>query len=79
MDTTLPLLETKNSNSGILNFVCKLSEMIRIIHIKSNITASEVGIQFKELIYPKHGLPSKIISDRDDSFISNSGKQNSIS
>ncbi len=65
----IPLLpETKNGNSGILNVFCKLSKMIRIIPVKSNVTALEVAIKFKQYAYSNHGLPSKIISDRDSFF-----------
>ena len=61
MDFVLPLTETKNSNSGILNVIYKLSKMIRIIPIKSKITTPEVA---------NEGLPSKIISNRDSFFMS---------
>lgn len=70
MDFITPLPETKNGNSGILNVVCKLSKMIRIIPIKSNITAPETAMKFKEHVYRSHGFPSKIISDRDSLFMS---------
>lgn len=70
MDFVIPLLETENGYSGILNVVDKLSKMIRIIPIRSNITAPEVALKFKEHIYRNHGLPKKIISDRDSLFMS---------
>ena len=70
MDFVIPLPETPKGNSGILNVVCKLSKMIRLIPIKSNISAPEVAIKFKEHVYRNHGLPSKIISDRDSLFMS---------
>ncbi len=66
----LPLPETKNGNSGILNVVCKLSKMIRITPIKSIITTPKVATKYKEHIYRNHGLPSKIISDRNSLFMS---------
>ena len=75
MDFVLPLPETKNGYSGILNVVCKLSKMIRIIPIKSTISAPEVAIKFKEHVYRHHGLPSKIISDRDSLFMSKFWKE----
>ena len=70
MDFVVPLPETKNGKSWILNIVCKLSKMISIIPIKSNITAPEVARKFKEHVYRSHGLSSKIISDRDSLFMS---------
>ena len=47
MDFVIPLPETAEGNSGILNVVYKLSKMIRIIPIKSSITAFEVAINSK--------------------------------
>ncbi len=66
----LPLPQVNNGNSGILNVVCKLSKMIQIIPIKSNITVAEVAMKSKVHIYRNHVLPSKIISDHDSLFIS---------
>ena len=65
MDVVLPLPTTKNGNRGMLNIVDKLSKMVRIMLIKSNSAAPEVVLKFKEHIYRNHGLPRKIISDRD--------------
>ncbi len=64
MDFVTPLPETENGNSGVLNVVCKLSKMIRIIPIKHDISAPEVAMKFKEHVYRNHGIPNKIISDR---------------
>ncbi len=61
MDFVLPLTETKNSNSGILNVIYKLSKTIRIIPINSKITTPEVA---------NEGLSSKIISNRHSFFMS---------
>ena len=65
---TVPV--TRKGNSGILTVVCKLSKMIRLIPTKNDITAPEVALKFKEHIYRNHGLPEKIISDRDPIFMS---------
>ena len=70
MDLVLPLPETENENSGMLNVVDKLSKMMRIIAIKSNINPPEVAIKFKDYIYRNNGLPNKVISDRDGLFMS---------
>ena len=70
MDFIVPLPTTKNGNSGILTVVCKLSKMIRIIPIQATITAPEAAMKFKEHVYRNHGIPSKIISDRDKLFMS---------
>ena len=65
-----PIPKNTNENSAILNIVCKLSNMIRIIPIKSKITAPKVASKFKKHIYRRYGLPLKIISDRESLFIS---------
>ena len=54
----------------MLSVVDKLSKMVRIIPIKSNITASEVAMKFNQHVYLNHDLPNKLISDRDSLFIS---------
>ena len=70
MDFIGPLPETKQGFSGIMTIVCKLSKMIRLIPIKHTISAPETAMKFKEVIYRSHGLPKKIISDRDPIFMS---------
>ena len=69
MDFVLPLPGIKNGNSGILIVVCKLSKMIRIVQIKSNITVPQVATKLKERIHWNRGLPLKVISDRDSLFM----------
>ena len=70
MDFILPLPETKNGYSGIMTVVDKLSKMVRLIPIKSTINAPDTAMKFKEHIYRNHGIPNKIISDRDPIFLS---------
>ena len=65
-----PLPGTTNGNSTILNIVCKLSKVIRIIPIKSKSGAPKVARKFKDHIYRSNGLLSKIISDRESLFMS---------
>ena len=71
MDFIVPLPKTKNNKDGILNVVDRLSKMIRLIPITISVDALEVAQLFKEHIYRSHGLPQKIISDRDPIFMSN--------
>ena len=70
MDFLIPLPQTENGNFGMLKVVCKSSKMIRIIAIKSNITAPEVAMIFKENVYRNRELRSKTIFDSDNLFIS---------
>ena len=71
MDFIVPLPRTKQKYDGILNVVDRLSKMIRLIPITKDIDAPGVARLFRDNIYRHHGLPQKIISDRDSLFISN--------
>ena len=70
MDFIVPLPETITGFSGIMTVVCKLSKMIRLIPITYDIDAPGTAKKFKEVVYRNHGLPSKIICDRDPIFMS---------
>ena len=70
MDFIAPLPKTRSGFSGILTVVCKLSKMLRLIPVSHTISAPETAMKFKEVIYRNHGLPQKIISDRDPIFMS---------
>ena len=70
MDFVVKLLKTARVNYGTQNVVCKLSKMIRITPIKSNITATEIAAKFELQAYRNHGLPSKIISDSHSLLLS---------
>ena len=69
MDSIAPLPVTKQGFSGIMTIVCKLSKMLRLIHIEHTISAPETAMKLKEVIYRNHGLPQRIISDRDPIFM----------
>ncbi len=68
MDFITPLPPTRQNNVGILNVVDKLSKTIRLIPIPQNADAVTVAKLFKDHLYRIHGLPQKIISDRDIFF-----------
>ena len=70
MDFVTPLPKTKNGHCGILNVVCKLSKMLRIICLPEKLNAEKVALLFKEHVYRHYGLPDKIICDRDPIFMS---------
>ena len=74
MDFIIPLPQTKNGNSGILNVVCTLSKMIRIIYIKTNITAPKFAMKFKENFCHNHGLHQKSYPIAIVSSWANSGR-----
>ena len=70
MDFIGPLPATKNGYRHILNVVDKLSKMLRIIPLPDNYDAVLVANKFIEHVYRNHGIPDKIICDRDPIFMS---------
>lgn len=70
MDFIFELPKTKNSKTAILVVVDKLCKRAHFIPLESNHTAKDTAIVFYKEIYKKHGLPRKIISDRDSRFTS---------
>jgi len=48
----------------------RLSKVAHFIAVKSKISTSEVAYMFITEIVILHGVPKKIISDRDDKFTS---------
>ena len=56
MDFIVSFPRRKNNKDGILNFVDRLSKMIRLIPITKDIFAPGVAKIFKEHIYRHHGL-----------------------
>ena len=70
MDFITQLPETRCGNDAILVFVDKLSKMTKIIPCTTSITAVGTAKLFVEHVIKDHGLPIKIISDRDPRFTS---------
>lgn len=74
MDFITHLPPSDNSNS-ILVVVDKLSKRTRLFPVTDNITSEETARLLVDNIFKIHGIPSKIISDRDPKFTSNVFKQ----
>ena len=71
MDFIMILPKSKKKNDSIFVVVDKLSKETCFIPVKSTYKALQIaGIFFKE-IFKLHGIPKKIISDRDVKFIGN--------
>ena len=70
MDFITPLPTSRSGNNGVLTVVDRLSKMIRIIATKPNINAPETAQLYKDNVYRHHGIPEKIICDRDSIFMS---------
>ena len=71
MDFIFDLPKTSNRNTGIMVVVDKLSKHTHFIALSSTINAKGTADIFYKEIYKHHGLPRKIISDRDSRFTSN--------
>lgn len=57
-------------NDGCLGITCRFSNRLHLWPCKSTITAAEFAQLFISRYIPLHGLPDRIISDRDPKFIS---------
>ena len=68
MDFIFELPKTEEKNTAILVVVDKLTKRTHFIPLKSNHTAKDTAYVFYKEIYRHHGLPRKIISDRDPRF-----------
>lgn len=71
MDFITHLPKSQNGNDSILVIVDKLTKYLHCFAIKEKISSQETAALFFERIVTLHGLPSKIISDRDTRFTSN--------
>ncbi|CDF39069.1 unnamed protein product, partial [Chondrus crispus] len=69
------LPRTNTNKSAILVVVDKLSKHTHFVPIESNHTAKDTAEVFYNEIYKHHGLPRKIISDRDTRFTSTLWKE----
>lgn len=61
---------SSNSFDTVLVVVDKLSKRAIFIPTKKTVTAPEVFQLFQDHVFAKHGVPIKIVSDRDPKFIS---------
>ena len=59
----------------VLVFVDRLSKMMHVVPVTSTVTAQETAELFLNHVARYHGLPKKIISDRDARFLSEFWKQ----
>jgi hypothetical protein len=69
-DFMFELPETDSGNTGLAVVVDKLSKLAHFMPLKPNISAQDLAYVYIQEIYRHHGLPSKIISDRDPRFTS---------
>lgn len=67
-DLITKLPPTQKGHDAIAVFVCKLSKMVIAEPCQSDINAEEFAQLFLKSVYRHHGLPRKLLSDRDARF-----------
>ena len=70
MDFVTGLPSTQGGYDSIMVVVDLLSKVSHLISVKTSYTASDIARLFVKEIYRIHGLPKRIISDRDAKFTS---------
>ena len=68
MDLITKLPVTKKDNDAICVFVDKLSKMVHLVPCKTKCDAKEFAQMFMANVHKHHGMPKKIVSDRDGRF-----------
>lgn len=67
-DFIVALPKTKNGFDSITTWVDRLSRRVHFIPSKDSDTAVDVANSFFRNIFPYHGMPDSIVSDRDPKF-----------
>ena len=68
MDFVFGFPEDVCKNNGILVFVDRLSKIVHLAAVPESITAHGCARVFINTIFRLHGLPRKLVSDRDPRF-----------
>ncbi len=69
MDFITQLPMTLKGHDAIFVVVDKLTKMVHILPTTTNCTAVKVAELYRDHVFKHHGIPAKIISDRDSRFI----------
>ena len=71
LDIITGLLDSDNGNNSIITFTDKLTKMVHIVPFRfDDSKAPEIANLFFKHVWKLHGLPTKLISDRDPRFSS---------
>ena len=65
--TSLPPC-TRTGNDAVVVFVCKLTKLKHFVACKTGIDAPSTARLFLDSVVRLHGMPERIISDRDPRF-----------
>jgi hypothetical protein len=69
MDFVGPFPESKGYNY-LWVIICRIINMVHLVLLTINVTASELSWMYLREVVRLHGLPSSIVSDRDPKFTS---------
>ena len=75
MDFITHLPKSSNGNDSIFVIVDKLTKYVHCLAVKEKMSSKQTAELFFDRIVTLHGLPSKIVSDRDTRFTSNFWKE----
>jgi len=75
MDLITGILRTARKNDSIMFVVKRLSKVVHFITLKTKYSTSEATQVFIREIVRLHGVPKKIVSDRDEKFTSKFWKE----
>ena len=69
-DLITGLPRTERGYDAIATFVCRLSKYAYFVACHSTITVEEYANLFLQHVVARHGMPKKLVSDRDPHFTS---------
>ncbi len=75
MDLITALPKTARGKDALVVFVNRLTKMVHLQAITTNITAAQLAHSFIDNVFVHHGVPKELISDRDPRFTSNFWKE----
>jgi hypothetical protein len=71
MDLITALPKSRAGCDAIVVFVCRLTKMVHYVATRTNVTAPQLAAIFMREVVRLHGVPERILSDRDPRFTAN--------
>jgi hypothetical protein len=71
MDLITALPKSRQGADAIVVFVCRLTKMVHYVATQTKVTAPQLAAIFLREVVRLHGVPQKILSDRDPRFTAN--------
>lgn len=75
LDFVFGLPPDVNGNTGVVVFVCSVSKQVHIAPCKETVTAEQSAKLFLQHVFRYHGMPKRLVSDRDPRFTSHFWKE----